>query len=284
LVVLFLILIFLGTTNSNSVSESSSAQSIADTWPMFHHDLSHTGNSNSTAPSTNQTLWRFNTGGPVDSPVVSGGLVYIGSLDDNVYALNASDGSLVWKYKTGGNVLSPAAVADGKVYVGSEDNKVYALNATTGAYIWSYKTDGIVISSPAVAGSVVYVGSYDHLVYAFGSPPNAQNYTVVFTASGLPSGTSWTITLNSQVQSSTSNSIIFSVPSGVYEFSVTSPTGYTASPSSGTITVNGADVNEIVTFTSTIPKLPSPLVLLLIVMAILLAVVLLAVVLYRRKH
>jgi hypothetical protein len=48
--------------------------------------------------------------------------------------------------------------------------------------------------------------------------------------------------------------------------------------------VNGADVTEIITFTSAIPKLPSPIVLSLIVMAILLAIVILAVVLYRRKH
>jgi hypothetical protein len=44
---------------------------------MFHHDLMHTGNSNSEAPNTNQTLWKFNTGGQVDSPVVAGGVVYV---------------------------------------------------------------------------------------------------------------------------------------------------------------------------------------------------------------
>ena len=36
-------------------------------------------------------LWQFTTGGSVDSsPAVSNGLVYVGSFDANVYALNAS--------------------------------------------------------------------------------------------------------------------------------------------------------------------------------------------------
>jgi hypothetical protein len=150
--------------------------------------------------------------------------------------------------------------------------------------VWSYTTDDIVVSSPAVADGIVYVGSYDHLVYAFGSSPSAQTYSVSFTQSGLPSGTSWSVTFDSQTQSSTSDSIIFSVPNGVYTFSITPPDGYMASPSSGTVTVNSANLNEQIIFTSASPKLPSPIVLSLIVMAILLAAVLLAIVLYRRKH
>ncbi len=71
--------------------------------------------------------------------------------------------------KTGGEVASSPAVADGVVYVGSYDGKVYALNAATGAYVWSYATGEMVVSSPAVANNTVYVGSYDHIIYAFGS-------------------------------------------------------------------------------------------------------------------
>ena len=54
---------------------------------------------------------------------------------------------------------SSPAVANGVVYVGSDDNNVYALNATTGAKLWSYTTGGDVVSSPAVVNGVVYVGS-----------------------------------------------------------------------------------------------------------------------------
>ena len=92
--------------------------------------------------------------------------MYVGSDDNNVYALNASTGALLWKYTTGAAVYSSPAVANGVVYVGSEDANIYALNAATGAEMWSFATGGAVESSPAVANGVVYVGSGDN-VYAF---------------------------------------------------------------------------------------------------------------------
>ena len=87
------------------------------------------------------------------------GVVYVGSHDSRVYALNSSTGELIWKYATGGAVDSSPAVADGVVYVGSADGYVYALNATTGAVLWMYPAGGQ--SSPAVADGVLYQYSGD---------------------------------------------------------------------------------------------------------------------------
>ena len=136
-------------------------QSTVDWWPIFHHDLTHTGYSTSTVPLTNQLLWSYPTVNSVDysSPAVINGVVYVGSDDHYVYALNAATGAYIWSYKTGGSVDSSPAVANGVVYVGSEDHKVYALNAATGTKIWSYGTGDKVESSPAVANGVVYVGN-----------------------------------------------------------------------------------------------------------------------------
>jgi len=141
-----------------------------DWWPMFHHDLNHTGYSTSKAPETNRTLWTYTTGGSgVDhsSPAVADGKVYVGSLDFKVYCLNASTGSLIWSYTTGGYVLSSPAIADDRVYLGSLDFKVYCLNASTGSLIWNYTTgNGITRSSPAVSDGKVYIGSNDGKIYA----------------------------------------------------------------------------------------------------------------------
>ena len=63
------------------------------------------------------------------SPAVVDGVVYVGSNDDYVYALDARSGELRWRYETGGDVDSSPAVVDGVVYVGSEDDYVYALDA-----------------------------------------------------------------------------------------------------------------------------------------------------------
>ena len=53
------------------------------------------------------------------SPAVVGGVVYVGSDDGNVYALNAANGAKLWNYTTGSEVYSSPAVVDGVVYIGS---------------------------------------------------------------------------------------------------------------------------------------------------------------------
>ena len=112
-------------------------------WPEFRFDLKHSGcnpyefilnpgNVGNLVP-----LWESAISASSSSPAVVNGVVYIGSFENNnVYALNAATGALIWKYTTGFNVFSSPAVANGVVYVGSRDGNVYALNAGTGALIW----------------------------------------------------------------------------------------------------------------------------------------------------
>ncbi len=78
----------------------------------------------------------------------------------------------------------------------------------------------------------------------------SAKYSVTFTESGLSTGTSWSVTLNGNLESSTGTSISFSEPDGAYSYSVGSVSGYTSSPSSGTVTVNGVPVGVPITFTA----------------------------------
>jgi outer membrane protein assembly factor BamB len=138
-------------------------------WPMFQGDPARTGyHPRVTGPSqTVNTQWTVDTGGSVrSSPAVANGIVYIGSRDNSVYALDATDGTTQWTVDTGGSVWSSPAVANGTVYVGSDDHSVYALDATDGTTQWTADTGASVYSSPAVANGTAYVGSYDHSVYA----------------------------------------------------------------------------------------------------------------------
>lgn len=139
-----------------------------DWWPMFRHDLSHTGFSTSDAPSSNDTLWIYETRHQImSSPAVFEGVVFIGSYDHNLYALNATTGLLIWKYETDGTIFSSPSVENGKVFVSSSDGRLYALNASTREYIWSFEFWGLGHSSPAVVNSKVFIGSgFDKKVYA----------------------------------------------------------------------------------------------------------------------
>ena len=93
-------------------------------------------------------------------------VLYVGSWDSTVYALNSATGAKFWNYTTGDAVLSPPALAGGSVFVGSRDRSVYAIDAAGGSLLWSYATGGYVDCQPAVADGAVFFGSFDGKVYA----------------------------------------------------------------------------------------------------------------------
>jgi outer membrane protein assembly factor BamB len=113
-------------------------------------------------------LWSFTAGAPVTSGIaVAGGLVYLGSVDNNVYALNARDGAKAWSYATGGPIQgSGVAVAGGAVYIGSNDKNIYALHAGHGREIWKFATPYPVDSGFAVVKDTVYGGTIGVTCYA----------------------------------------------------------------------------------------------------------------------
>ena len=148
---------------------------------------------------TGQLKWKFSTNGelrfaakhihgmdpapelmpdPFDfflsSPVVANGVVYFGSGDHYVYAVDAATGALKWKFRTGDVVHATPAFADNVLYVGSWDSYFYALNANTGKQLWRFKTGedqaihnqiGIQ-SSAAVSEGIVYFGCRDSNLYS----------------------------------------------------------------------------------------------------------------------
>jgi len=84
-------------------------------------------------------------------------MIYIGSFDGRLYALDARTGQEKWSFKTGSRVVSSPAVAGGMVYVGSGDGRLYALDARTGQEKWRFKTAMMSIP-PSGCGWMVYVG------------------------------------------------------------------------------------------------------------------------------
>jgi outer membrane protein assembly factor BamB len=148
-------------------------------------------------------LWMGQTGGSIESsPAVSGGVVYVGSEDGNLYAFDATGVNgcsgapktciPLWTAKAGDPlyypIVSSPAVANGVVYIGSYNGKLYAFDAAgvtgcggspkTCSPLWTGATGGnIDVSSPAVANGVVYIGSLDRKLYAFGTSCNSGGGT-----------------------------------------------------------------------------------------------------------
>lgn len=115
-------------------------------------------------PNYESLLWHFPTKDPVASaPTVVDGVLYFGSEDHHVYALDAATGDPLWKFETGDSVRSAPTVTDDAVYFGSDDEYVYALDPKTGELLWEHHTRDWVDYSLPVSGGVVYIlsGTYE---------------------------------------------------------------------------------------------------------------------------
>jgi phosphatidylinositol-3-phosphatase len=78
---------------------------------------------------------------------------------------------------------------------------------------------------------------------------SSPTYGVTFTETGLPTGTNWSATLGGATQSSTNSTITFIETAGTYTYRIGTVEGWISSPSSGSLGVNGPNVNQAVTFT-----------------------------------
>lgn len=106
-------------------------------------------------------------------------MVFIGSEDHFMYALGAASGTVIWKFRTLGKIMSSASLSQDEeiVYFGSVDGKVYALGAANGSVVWTLVTRGAVVASPTVSvNGTVFIGSQDKIVYAL----DGRNGSVVW--------------------------------------------------------------------------------------------------------
>ena len=92
--------------------------------------------------------------------------VFVGTADNHILALDATNGSLQWDYETDHAIWGRPAYRDGVVYVASMDWSVYALNAASGELQWRTPLGGALPSSPVLGDDLLYVSSFDGNVHA----------------------------------------------------------------------------------------------------------------------
>jgi outer membrane protein assembly factor BamB len=94
---------------------------------------------------------------------VSGGRVYATNGLGYAAALDAGNGGVIWSKKIGGPLRGAPSVDGETIYVMSQDNQIYSLNAADGSQRWSnpaaLETAGVFgTGAPAVAQSTVVAG------------------------------------------------------------------------------------------------------------------------------
>jgi outer membrane protein assembly factor BamB len=129
-------------------------------------------------------LWHLQlitTSSNPSSPTLVNGMLYLGAGGPPpqspdcvcVYALQASDGSVVWKHPTGDQVFAAPTVRDGVVYASEFTDGLFALRASDGRLLWSQPGMEGAGSSTIVDG-VIYINGYDQQTYALHASDGSQ--------------------------------------------------------------------------------------------------------------
>jgi outer membrane protein assembly factor BamB len=171
----------IGQTNPDALeqvlSSSSSVPSsvglsgpMNSSWPMKSFNAQRIGRTTSnTVDNPGLEKWRFPTyiaGVDSGAAITDDNTIIFGSKNYYVYALYPN-GTLIWKYKTGGQIYSdPAIAADGTIYITSCDHRLYALRSD-GTLKWQFNTGEIISSSPVIApNGTIYIGHSQGRLFA----------------------------------------------------------------------------------------------------------------------
>ncbi len=112
----------------------------AENWTTYRGDNARSGHGEMPVTAKLAPVWKTDLGGNLSALTVADGQVFVAQVDAHaVCALDAADGSVLWRYLAGGRVDSPPTCHKGFVLFGSRDGWVHCLRATDGVLAWRFK-------------------------------------------------------------------------------------------------------------------------------------------------
>ena len=115
-----------------------------------------------------------------------GDVIFVGSLDGSIYALDAASGRVRWSFKAEQGIRAKPVLAckgtgscvsltDQVLVVGSRDGMVYGFDPITGNASWEQPFDagGRVLAPLVAEGNVVYGANTDHTLFALDASTGA---------------------------------------------------------------------------------------------------------------
>jgi len=152
--------------------------------------------------------------------------------------------------------FTEAGLASGAVWSITLNGLTEFSGTTTVAFVepagtYSYTVGAVLGYATPSGGSVKVTNANVGVSVTYTALPPPPTYALAFSESGLPSGTSWTVTVNGASYTSTTSTInVTGLATGTYTYSVEAVTGYTASPDGGTVDISTSDQSVSVTFTA----------------------------------
>ena len=111
----------------------------AEDWPTFRHDPARHGATAAEVGEKLELLWRTDLPARSTQVLCVRNTVYAAARDAHtVYALDASNGHVKWRFTAGGRIDSPPTFYRGLLLFGCADGRVYCLRASDGKLRWRF--------------------------------------------------------------------------------------------------------------------------------------------------
>lgn len=183
------------------------------------------------------------SGGPASESIVFTPNLYPVTFYENDLASDAN-----WSVTFNGTTVQNTVLVDpttnsssGTWITFEAPNGTFAFAVASSGYWPSVRNGYITVSGALVTENLLFTRSMSSV------------FSVTFTESGLPPGSPWSVNLNGSLQATNGPSVTFEVTNGTFGYTVGGGSGFTAVPTSGTVSVSGLDVALVVTFLASSP-------------------------------
>jgi outer membrane protein assembly factor BamB len=108
--------------------------------------------------SNGSIQWRYTTEDWVWSgPILADNVLYFGDLSGFFYALDATDHSLVWRIQPQNSILDKPVLLNDNIYLTTEGDTLFIINKTDGKVVDSRVIGGLIYASPVISGETILI-------------------------------------------------------------------------------------------------------------------------------
>jgi outer membrane protein assembly factor BamB len=176
-------------------------------WSSFRGSAARTGVTTDTLNPPLKQIWSFQTQGAIDgSPIIHNGIIYIGSRDHYVYALDGHSQRELWQYDAGAPLRSTPTLHGDTLFFGDDEGTLHAVQSGGGTARWRVPLRGKIFASPAAGAGLIICATQAGRIVAlnptsgetfwehfdgspfYASPALLSNLVIVANGSGLVKG------------------------------------------------------------------------------------------------
>jgi outer membrane protein assembly factor BamB len=146
-------------------------------------------------PKLNGEKWKLELDATIhSSPILADQTLYMGSEEGQLYAIDATDGKVIWQAPAEGKIRSSAAVYGDELFILDSTSKLYGFDRLTGKEKWrvqlsdTYAKEGLFdqwdyyISSPTIVDDIIYIGSEGDYFYALNRKDGSEVWKAKMTS------------------------------------------------------------------------------------------------------